>query len=89
MKFKVKIDRQTKSGKIVYDFVEALQDKEGIEYTDFNEDNYLTEEEFFEELEKVIIKYINERQRNRQQIKLNKILKVISIKRKRNRFTYN
>lgn len=30
MIYKVKIDRQSKAGKTAYDFVEALQDKEGI-----------------------------------------------------------
>lgn len=54
MILRIEIDPFTKSGKKVYEFIESLKDKNGIDYIDFNEEDYLTEKDLEEIEERVI-----------------------------------
>ncbi len=45
MILKLEINTQTKSGRKAYEFIESLEDKEGITYTDYTGDYFMTEEE--------------------------------------------
>ena len=60
MILRIEIDTFTKSGNKVHEFIESLDDKEGIKYTDFGEDYFLKDQEF-EELEKQTIKKLEDK----------------------------
>lgn len=60
MKFKIEIDTSTPAGNKVHEFIENLNSKKGIKYLDFDEDYFLTDEEF-NELEKRTIKRLEEK----------------------------
>ena len=60
MILRIEIETSTPSGNKVHEFIESLDDKEGIKYTDFNEDYFLTDQEF-DILEKRIIKKIEDK----------------------------
>lgn len=45
MIFRIEIDTNTKSGRKIYEFIESLSDREGIKYTDYTDDYFITEDE--------------------------------------------
>lgn len=48
MIFRIEIDTETKSGCKIYEFIESLSDRNGIKYTDYTDDYFMTEDELDE-----------------------------------------
>lgn len=60
MILRIEIETSTPSGNKVHEFIESLKNKEGIKYVDFDDDYFLTDEEF-RDLEKETIKKLEEK----------------------------
>lgn len=59
----IELNTNTRSGFKVHVYIERLNDRTGIRYPDFNEDDYMTEEEF-EEFTNQFIKKLEEKYGN-------------------------
>lgn len=60
MVLRIEIDPFTESGRKAYEFIESLEDKRGITYLGYNEEDFLTDEDI-KKIEERTIERIAER----------------------------